>query len=211
MQKFTAHQVKVGRAILSTLFAVPTTRTRLECDNYLYVTTDHEPRDAAYMAIDGDWEEVPTSQNAKHFQHADYPGALLEVTFDEMGTRRSLCSLMLRDVESAPSIIKRGKPDIDYDDCIVTRRLPKFLESGIFYTENFEVHADRKRIIRVMGEYRTHNIDLRGNCLLWENTNSEEYCFAFESKEMAQQWWDATFDKCRDFWKLPNVMQIKSR
>lgn len=112
-------------------------------------------------------------------------------------------------IKSTARRTKPGRVPEDFSDCIVARKLPKFLDSGLFYTEpNDNAHG---RIIRVDGEYRTHNIDLFDNCLFWEDSDSEEYVFPFQSSAKAQQWWQDKFGKCTEFWSLSTVLKIKSR
>jgi len=95
MQKLTKHEVKVARAILIQLFNVPKQRSRSCCDEYVWVSLDNEPRDALRIITESSkWKEVDSKgMNEMHLHHADYPGAVLSVGFDEDGPRRTLVAI----------------------------------------------------------------------------------------------------------------------
>ena len=79
-------------------------------------------------------------------------------------------------------------------------RLPSIFNSGEFFHENgMGFGAGEKRVVRMVSGKRTHNVDLVGNAVKWENNSSSWRTYEFESAEMAAAWWEEKFGKCEPF------------
>lgn len=76
----------------------------------------------------------------------------------------------------------------------------KRLNNLIAKSDKFIFERDYTRAVRTLdGTYktRTHNIDIYGNKIVYENNNSQWYSYEFENELQCQQWWNNTIRKIK--------------
>ena len=82
-----AHQIKVARALLVDLFDITTRRTNREGDTYVWATIDGTPHGALKVAERKGWTRKVTGTSSFRLYHSTWPGAVLEVCWNELGKR----------------------------------------------------------------------------------------------------------------------------
>jgi hypothetical protein len=75
-------------------------------------------------------------------------------------------------------------------------RIPDWMNHGAYMSEDGFLGVGRRRVIRFYQNKRTHNIDLDGIDVCWENSNSQEYFYRFPTEAEALFWWEEKFGKC---------------
>ena len=73
------------------------------------------------------------------------------------------------------------------------KSIPSWMLRGEYYNENGYLGKGKLRVVRVYNGKRTHNIDLVGQDVCWENSNSTDCYVRFESSEAALAWWNTNF------------------
>lgn len=82
----------------------------------------------------------------------------------------------------------------------MSKKLPKWLETGDYWIENRLAPRGQKRVIRALNGKRTHNINFDPMCgvLTWETSGSVEKEFEFKTPEEATKWWKKRFGGCKE-------------